>query len=126
MLPAALVEIDIVSEIGPGPHVAVQMALLRRAVVRLRDAAVRVVLVEGPLNPVTAELYDVRVRRSFLAFARQLEASGVWFAPLERFEPFTKADFADLLHLTPRGAAEFTLGVAKLLRRTGLRRAESS
>ena len=126
MLPAALVEIDIVSEIGPGPHVAVQMALLRRAVVRLRDAAVRVVLVEGPLNPVTAELYDVRVRRSFLAFARQLEASGVWFAPLERFEPFTKADFADLLHLTPRGAAKFTLGVAKVLRRTELRRAESS
>jgi len=127
MLPAAMVEVDIVSEIGNGPHVAVQMALLRRSVARLRDAGVAVLLVEVPLNPVTVELYDVRLRRAFLAFATELaEAPDVWFAPLERFEPFDQTDFLDLLHTTPRGAAKLTRGITKVLRSIGLRRAESS
>ena len=37
-------------------------------------------------------------------------------APLEALEPFDEADFSDLLHTTPRGAAKLTRGLVKLLR----------
>jgi len=124
MRPAAMIEVDIVREVGSGPHVAVQMALLERSIARLRDAGVAVVLIEGPLNPVASVLYDVGLRREFRAFAiRQAEVAGVWFTPLEQLTPFDEKDFLDLLHTTPRGAAKLTRGIVKALRLAGLHRA---
>jgi hypothetical protein len=112
----AMDEVAILSEVGGGPHVAVQMALLRGAVTRLRDAGVEVVIVEGPLHPAATQLYDASLRRSFLAFAETLREQGVHFVPLESLPPFEAGDFSDLLHTSFTGAARLTRGIVDALR----------
>ena len=114
----AATEVGIVSEIGSGKHVAVQMALLGRAVARFRGVGAAVVLVEAPLHPAAAELYDTRWRRAFTEFAEALaEETGVDFLPLEKTGPFEIRDFSDLLHTSFTGAVKLTRGIVDALRR---------
>lgn len=101
--------------IARGPHVEVQMRLVRAAVERLRDAGVRVVLLEGPLAPAAAELYDVATRLEFERFARELAARpGVDFVPLS--ERYYDEDFVDYSHASARGAAKLAPSIVSALR----------
>jgi hypothetical protein len=113
-----------VGEITHGPHVAVEMGLLRRAVEVLRAGGVAVAIVEGPLHPAAADLYDRRLRGEFLAFARSLAREpGVVFRPLEESEPYYESDFADLVHLGPEGVPKLTRAMVAGLESAGLKAA---
>ena len=102
-------QIPMVREITPGAHVAILDQLVRRSVERLVEAGIEVVIVETPLHPVSAELYDVGLRASFLALARELDAmAGVTFLSLEDTGPFLPEDFGDLLHLGATGQAKLS------------------
>jgi hypothetical protein len=108
-------------EIAPGPHVAVQMGLLRRAVRLLREAGAEVVIVEPPLHPATRDLYDPRLRGDFLDFARALARDpGVRFVPIEASGPFAESDFADLVHVARLGADKLLRATARALHEAGI------
>ncbi len=110
-----------IGEISRGPHVAVQEALIRRAVEVLRAAGVRVAIVEGPLHPAAVDLYDPALRKEFLAFMHSLQSDpGVAFLPLEALEPYAESDFADLVHVGAEGVPKLTRSLIAGLRATGL------
>jgi hypothetical protein len=105
-------QMEWVGEIKRGEHARVQMALLESAVALLAREGVAVILVEPPLDPLTADLYDVSTRGEFLEFAaRMQERHGARFVPLERIGRFPSAEFSDLVHLGPQGARKFTRAV---------------
>jgi hypothetical protein len=109
-----------IGEISRGPHVAVQEFLIRRAVEELREAGVRVAIVEGPLHPASADLYDAGLRREFLAFAHRLEQElDVEFLPLESLAPYAESDFYDLVHVGPEGVPKLTRSLIAGLRAAG-------
>jgi hypothetical protein len=81
--------------------------LIRRSVERLEGSGIEVVLVEAPLHPSTADLYDTALRQDFLAFAESLVCElGATFVPLEAMAPFHAEDFADLNHFSIRGSRD--------------------
>ncbi len=111
-----------VGEITRGPHVAVQQALIRRSVEVLLGGGARVAIVEAPLHPAAADLYEPALRQEFLAFARSLQAElGIAFLPLESFEPYAESDFADLVHVGPEGVRKLTRSLVAGLRAAGIR-----
>ena len=110
-----------IGEISRGPHVAVQEALIRRAVEVLRAAGVRVAIVEGPLHPASADLHESELRGEFLAFARSLQDDlGIAFLPLDALEPYAESDFADLVHVGPEGIPKLTRSLVAGLRAAGI------
>lgn len=115
---AALPEVEILREVTPGIHVAVQLGLVRRTVARLRAAGIAVVLLEAPVHPVAAELYSAKLPAEFREFAAGLARSpGIEFVPLTAMESFETSDFNDLLHTGPRGAKKLTAGIIRGLMR---------
>lgn len=115
---AALPEVEILREVTPGIHVAVQLGLVRRTVARLRAAGIAVVLLEAPVHPVAAELYSAKLPTEFREFAAGLARSpGIEFVPLTAMESFEASDFNDLLHTGPRGAKKLTAGIIRGLMR---------
>ena len=111
-------QMEWVGEIKRGEHARVQMALLERAVALLAREGVAVVIVEPPLDPLTAELYDASIRSDFLEFAAKMRARyGARFVPLERSGPYAGAEFADLVHLGPGGAHKLTRAALLAVRR---------
>ena len=110
-----------IGETTRGPHVAVQEALIRRAIEVLRAGGVRVAIVEGPLHPAAVDLYESDLRGEFLAFVHSLQVEfGVGFVPLEAFEPFAESDFADLVHVGPEGIRKLTRRLIAGLRAAGV------
>lgn len=110
-----------IGETSRGPHVAVQQALIRRTIERLREANVRVAIVEAPLHPAAVDLYDPALRGEFLAFMRSLEdAFGIAFLPLEAVETYAESDFSDLVHVGAEGIPKLTRSLIAGLRATGL------
>lgn len=102
-------QIPMIREITAGTHVPIQDQLIRSGVERLRDAGIEVVIVETPLHPVAAELYDTGLRSGFLELARELDAiPGVGFVSLDETGPFGDSDFGDLLHLNAAGQARLS------------------
>ncbi|MBW1686381.1 MAG: hypothetical protein JRS35_15105 [Deltaproteobacteria bacterium] len=109
--------IDFVAEITPGKHAELKRAFITRTVELLRAAGVEVIVVEGPLHPDAAELYDVRLREGFLAFMQRLtHEHGVRFTPLEELPHFEAKDFKDLLHVAPSGTLKLTSAILRALR----------
>jgi hypothetical protein len=109
--------VDFVAEITPGRHVALQQGLLARSVELLREHGVEVIVIEGPLHPRAAELYDAGLRRDFLAFMARLQREqGVRFTPLEQLPAFEPGDFKDLLHTHGPGTRKLTGAVVRALR----------
>ena len=109
---------DMVSEIQPGRHVAVQRHLLRRAVEVLCGAGATVVVVETPIHPITRGLYDTGLATPFRAFVAELERDlDVRFVPLGAAERFAAGDFLDLIHLDPSGRARLTARTREAVRR---------
>ena len=92
-----------------GPHVDIQQSQLRRAVRTLAEHGVAVLIVEAPLHPMAAEIYDTSIRTDFLHFAAELATSPeVHFLALDDVDPFSADDFQDLTHLSRAGAERFT------------------
>ncbi len=115
----AILQAGTMQEITRGEHVAVQMALYRRAVQLLREAGIEVVIVEGTAHPAAADLYDTSIRADFLAFADALvEDFGVRFVRLTEMAPLAESDFYDLLHTNAEGAAKITAAMLSGLRQT--------
>ena len=109
--------IDFVAEITPGEHAELKRAFITRTVELLRAAGVEVIVVEGPLHPLAAELYDVRLREDFLAFMQRLTREhGVRFTPLEALPRFEAKDFKDLLHVRASGTLKITGAILRALR----------
>jgi hypothetical protein len=105
-------EIAQVRSITRGEHATVQRALIRRSVDRLTAAGIAVIVVEAPLHPAAARLYDVSIRDDFLHFARSLAGDArVTFVPLEESGPFTEADFFDVTHLAGAGTDRMTAAI---------------
>lgn len=113
------IQAGVVQEITRGPHVAVQMALYRRAIERLRAAGVEVVILEGVMHPAASDLYDVSIRDDFLAFIHGLaDATGAHFVSSQQMPPFAESDFYDLVHTNRRGAAKITRSMVRALQQT--------
>jgi len=95
--------LNLLYEIRPGPHVELGEHLIERTVEILHAAGSEVLIVEGPLHPVSYELYDrAATRPEFLAFVERLQRDhGVAFLPLEETGPYEAGDFDDPLHLRP-------------------------
>src|SRR5262245_28043497 len=106
-----------------GPYARANEGLVEDAVLILRAAGCEVLLVEGPLHPVSYELYDhAGTRADFLDFVHALEREhGVHFLALEESGPFPASDFADPLHLAKRRGQE--LGALVLQRAEEILRA---
>ena len=100
--------LQMLTSIRVGPHAAVQERLFEETVARLRAAGAEVLIVEGPLHPVSYELYDYAATRAeFLAYVEELRARhGVHFLPLEESGPWAPEDFDDPLHLRPQRGRE--------------------
>jgi hypothetical protein len=104
-------------QITAGPHADVQMALLEAAIARLSSSGVRVIVIETPIDPVAAPLYDASARGEFLALMDWLQRyDGFAFHSLDAQAPFSSAEFADLIHLSAPGAARFTRTVHAVIR----------
>jgi len=115
----ATLQAGTMQEITRGEHVAVQMALYRRAVQRLREAGIEVVILEGTAHPAAADFYDTSIRADFLAFADALvEEFGVRFVRLTEMALLAESDFYDLLHTNAEGAAKITAAMLSGLRQT--------
>jgi hypothetical protein len=104
------ISIEFVAEIQPGRHAVFQRAMLRRAAELLRRDGVEVIVLEGPLHPLAAKLYDAKgLGRRFRAFARELEEElGVHVVTLDEMPPFAPTDFKDLIHLQGAGTLKLT------------------
>jgi hypothetical protein len=117
----------LVKPISRGEHARVQMALLRRAIAVLREAGITVIVVETPLSPLAALLYDTTTRRDFLDFAQTLQRDyGIDFVSLDPANPYLQSDFGELVHLAPAGARRMTRTVDRALRVARERRAAKS
>jgi hypothetical protein len=112
----AVDQVDMISEISEGRHVEVQQRLLRRVVEILSRAGIRVLVVEPPMHPISAELYDVGTRLSFRRFIDELVESGlVHFVPVDSMPPFDADDFIDLIHLNLAGRSKLMEAVGPAL-----------
>lgn len=102
-------QFGIVRSISRGRHAEINMGLVRRSVAALREMGIEVMLIEPPIYPGTALLYDATIRDDFVAFARELvRDQGVHFFSLDDGPGFVEADFGDLTHLDRPGAIKFT------------------
>ena len=72
-------------------------------------------IVEGPLNPLTYLLYDEESTRSdFLAFVEEMRMEyGVHFQSIDETGPYVPKDFSDLLHLKGTSARKLSAEVRK-------------
>ncbi len=103
-------------EVRDGPQVAVQTALLARAIDDLVSAGVRVVIAECPVHAIGRRVSQVGSEAGFRAFAaEQARREGVFSLPLDNAVPYTMADYVDLFHLNERGAQRFTREIVALL-----------
>lgn len=101
--PVSNVFLNTVHAVRSGPHVRDQERLIEQTIEVLRAADCEVLLVEAPLNPVCAPLYDETTRAEFVEFADWLVAEhGVHFLSAEETGPFLPKDFVDLLHINNR------------------------
>lgn len=100
--------------IRSGPHVAANEALVEEAAELLAAGGCQLLIVEGPLHPVSYGLFDhAGTRAEFLAFLRRLQAEqGVHVLTLEESGPYPARSFVDALHLTRARGRE--LGVQTL------------
>ena len=114
-----------ISTIGPGDQVPMQRFLVKRAVMRLRETGIDVILIEMPIHPEAASLAPLRLRKRFLNFATNLsQKTGMIFVPLEEMPTFTAEDFADPIHLGRLGSAKLTPFVADRIYRVLQERGE--
>jgi hypothetical protein len=112
-------QMGMLTEVGPGPHMAVQEELLRSAGRRLHAAGVKVIIVEAPLHPAAADFYDTDLRRVFLDVVADLQREcDATFVPLTAEPPFVREEFADMLHLNRKGAQRFTGVIVEAVRKT--------
>jgi hypothetical protein len=117
----ARIQAGTVQEITPGRHAALQQALVRRTVEKLRSAGVEVVIVQGTMHPAAQDYYDPARREEFVRIAESLEREiGARFVPLSEQEPLAESDFYDLIHVTRAGAAKVTRGILAGLARAGI------
>jgi hypothetical protein len=117
----ARIQAGTVQEITPGRHAALQQALVRRSVERLRTAGVEVVLVQGAMHPAAQDYYDPARRQEFVDFAAALERElGARFVPRSAQESLAESDFYDLIHVTRAGAAKVTRGILAGLSGAGI------
>ena len=94
-----------------GPHAGIQAGLIRRAIHRLVESGIRVLIVELPLHPIAPQIYDSTLRDDFFDLAQALARDAmVDFLPLESTGPFEAEDFADLTHL--KAAPTMTQAIA--------------
>ncbi len=101
-----------IHRITRGPHFEIKAGLLRRAIKRLSEAGVKVVIAEAPVHPLAEEIYDPTIRMEFLTLASSLEKQfGTRFIPLESSGPFEPEEFKDLTHLNHRGARKLTRAI---------------
>ena len=101
-----------IHRISRGSHSEVQAGLLRRAVRRLVEAGVKVVIAEAPVHPLAVEIYDPTIRKEFVALAANLESQfGARFIPLETSGPYEPEDFKDMTHLAGSGGAKLTAAI---------------
>lgn len=98
-----------------GPHVETQRGLIEKTIEILTDAGSKVLIVEGPLNPLTYMLYDEEATRSdFLAFVEEMKVEyGVHFQSIDETGPYVPKDFSDLLHLKGTSARKLSAEVRK-------------
>jgi hypothetical protein len=109
-----------------GPHAQVQMEIVRRAVLRLVDAGIDVLLVEGPLATLPVELCDPMTRFEYRALAQELAAApGVHLLTVEDSGPFALEAFRDLFHLDDEGAAQMTEATLAAVEDVLLQRAQA-
>ncbi len=102
------------NSITRGPHATAQLQLIRDTVDEIVGAGSRVLLVEGPLAPVSYRLYDTTIREEFLETARALAArDGVDFLPLEEAGDYPQELFVDLTHLQRDGAKRYSTAVGR-------------
>jgi hypothetical protein len=105
-----------VAEITPGEHAELKRAFITRTVELLRAEGVEVIVVEGPLHPAAAGLYDIGLREDFLAFMQRLTREhGLRFTPLEELPHFEARDFKDLLHVRASGTIKLTSAILRAL-----------
>lgn len=106
--------------IRSGPHAAANEALVEQAAALLAAGGCRLLIVEGPLHPVSYGLYDhAGTRAEFLAFLHRLQAEqGVDTLTLDETGPYPARSFVDALHLTRARGRE--LGARTLERATAL------
>ena len=99
--------------IQKGAHVQTQMGLIEKTIEILTQAGSKILIVEGPLNPLTNLLYDEEsTRAEFLSFVDEMkEKHGVHFQRLEETGPFVEKDFTDLLHLKGTSARKLSAKV---------------
>jgi len=111
-----LSEIQQLRGVTRGPHARVRVALVERALRRLRAADVDVLVVEGPVHPRATLFYEPSIRDEFVAAMERLAGDGLCrFVPLEALPPFGEEHFRDLTHLTNAGGARFTRPVMAAL-----------
>jgi hypothetical protein len=87
----------------------------------MRSSGIEVILIEAPLHPAAADLYDTRLRDEFLAFASALASDhGARFVGLDAMQPFAESDFFDLVHVNKEGSRKIVSGLAAGLRAAGI------
>lgn len=92
-----------------GRHVALQKALVEATVGVLIARDIRVLIVEVPLHPLAALLYDLATRDDFRAFADELALDPrIDMLELTQLPPFREDEFNDLTHLNAVGAVRHT------------------
>jgi hypothetical protein len=116
----ARIQAGTAQEITRGPHVAVQMHLLRRSAELLREAGVEVLILQGSMHPAAVDLYDqAALRAEFVRFVDELARDlGVRFVRLGQMARLAESDFYDLIHTTRGGGAKLTRAMVRELRRT--------
>lgn len=103
-----------IAEIHNGPHVTVQMRLVRNTVAYLHERGIEVLLVETPLHKISLKITPTNARGDFVAMAVELaQLPGVEFISLNQMPRFRPADFSDLLHLNDLGKQKLTTAIAK-------------
>jgi hypothetical protein len=117
----ARLEAGTLQEITAGHHAVVQQRLLRRAIEKLREAGIQVVIVQGVMHPASQDYYDPALREAAAEFCRSLARElGAHFVPASALEPLAESDFYDVIHVNRQGAAKMTRGMLVGLRRAGV------
>lgn len=100
-----------VRAIRPGAHGQLKLDIMERNIREFRAAGVEVLLFEGVLHPLAAQLYDEQTSRAvFLAWAQRMAAQdGVFFLSRDKLGPVPANEFRDVTHVNKLGAQRITL-----------------
>ena len=114
--PSIRQQASLLMALAGGAQADVQMQLVGSLVAGLREAGVRVVILEGPLHPIASHLRQPALRAEFVTFMQELSTDeGVSFVPLTEQPGYSPAEFTDLTHLNAAGAGRLSaLGLEQL------------